>query len=69
MLLVNTEEAARRTGLSTYELRAGFKEGKYPALQIGRGDRRKSLRWDVDRLEAAIFESMRIGGTHIESRC
>lgn len=68
-MLVNTEEAARRTGLSVYELRIGFKEGKYPALQIGRGDRRRSLRWDVDRLEDAIFERMRIGGQNLESRC
>lgn len=67
-MLVSTDEAARRTGLSTYELRTGFKEGRYPALQIGRGDRRKSLRWDVDRLEAAIFESMRMGGQSFESR-
>lgn len=68
-MLVNTEEAARRTGLSAYELRIGFKEGRYPALQIGRGDRRKSLRWDIDRLEDAIFESMRTGGQNFESRC
>lgn len=68
-MLVNTEEAARRTGLSMYELRTGFKEGRYPALQIGRGDRRKSLRWDIDRLEAAIFESMCAGGQNFESRC
>lgn len=68
-MLVNTEEAARRTGLSMYELRTGFKEGRYPALQIGRGDRRRSLRWDIDRLEAAIFESMRMGGQNFESRC
>ena len=68
-MLVNTEEAARRTGLSAYELRTGFKEGRYPALQIGRGDRRRSLRWDINRLEAAIFENMSTGGQNFESRC
>ena len=34
---VNTHDAARAVGLSEWELRAGFKEGRYPALEIGRG--------------------------------
>lgn len=57
-MFVSTEEAARHTGLSTYELRRGFKEGRYPALLVGRGDRRKFLRWDIELLEQALKEAM-----------
>lgn len=55
---VNTQEAAQMTGLSEYELRAGFKQGRYPALEIGRGSRRRSLRWDLDVLRAALEAQM-----------
>lgn len=42
-MLVCTKKAAELTGLSAYELRHGFKQGVYPALEVGRGSRRKSL--------------------------
>ncbi|MDY5350093.1 MAG: hypothetical protein SPG80_11200 [Candidatus Ventricola sp.] len=58
-MFVCTEEAARAVGLSEYELRLGFREGKYPALEIGRGSRRRALRWDLDVLRAALEEQMR----------
>jgi len=57
-VFVNTEEAARTTGLSEYELRTGFKQGRYPALEIGRGSRRRSLRWDIDLLQKTLEERM-----------
>lgn len=58
-MFVGTEEAARAVGLSEYELRTGYKTGRYPALEIGRGSRRRALRWDVDVLRAALEEQMR----------
>ncbi len=57
-MLVNTRDAARMVGLSEYELRLGFKQGIYPALEIGRGDRRRSLRWNVEKLEAVLEARM-----------
>lgn len=57
-MLINTKQAAELTGLSEYELRHGFKQGLYPALEIGRGSRRKSLRWDPDILQQAIRDAM-----------
>ena len=57
-MLINTKQAAELTGLSEYELRYGFKRGLYPALEIGRGSRRKSLRWDQDILQQAIRDAM-----------
>ena len=60
-MFVNTREAARQTGLSEYELRHGFKEGRYPALEVGRGDRRRSLRWDVTVLKATLEARMTQG--------
>lgn len=57
-MFVNTEEAARTTGLSEYELRIGYKQGRYPALEIGRGSRRRSLRWDIDLLRKTLEERM-----------
>ena len=59
-MFVGTEEAARAVGLSEYELRTGYKTGRYPALEIGRGSRRRALRWDVDVLRAALEEQMRV---------
>ena len=58
-MLICTKKAAELTGLSEYELRHGFKQGLYPALEIGRGSRRKSLRWDPDILQQAIRDAMR----------
>ena len=57
-MLICTKKAAELTGLSEYELRYGFKQGLYPALEIGRGSRRKSLRWDPDILRQAIRDAM-----------
>lgn len=57
-MLVTTKQAAKATGLSEYELRRGFLEGKYPALVIGRGDQRRRLRWNLEALQAAILKEM-----------
>ena len=57
-MLVTTKIAARETGLSEYELRIGFREGRYPAIEIGRGTRAKRLRWNLDFLRAAIKRDM-----------
>ena len=57
-MFVNTKKAAQAMNLSEYELRAGFKEGRYPALEIGRGNRRRSLRWDLDVLQEALRKQM-----------
>ena len=57
-MFVNTREAARLTGLSEYELRLGYKQGDYPALEIGRGSRRRALRWDPEVLRAALEKRM-----------
>lgn len=62
-MLVCTKKAAELTGLSEYELRFGFKQGLYPALEIGRGSRRKSLRWDPDILQQAIRDAMHVRQT------
>jgi hypothetical protein len=37
--LLNTAEAAKAVGLSAYELRMGFKQGRYPACMIMQPDR------------------------------
>lgn len=58
MAFVNTKKAAQETGLSEYELRIGFKQGRYPALEIGKGNRRRSLRWDLDVLQEALHRQM-----------
>lgn len=57
-MFVSTKKAAQETGLTEYELRIGFKQGRYPALEIGRGDRRRSLRWDLDVLGEALRRQM-----------
>ena len=57
-MLVNTKEAAKATGLSEYELRRGFKAGKYPALVIGRNGERARLRWNLEMLKEAIVRLM-----------
>ena len=58
MKLVSTAEAAKETGLSEWELRDGFKKGRYPALLIGKADKAPRLRWDIDLLSDAIKEQM-----------
>ena len=57
-MLVCTKKGAELTGLSELELRNGFKRGLYPALEVGRGSRRKSLRWDPEILQQAIRDAM-----------
>ena len=57
-MLICTKKAAELTGLSAYELRHGFKQGLYPALEVGRGSRRKSLRGDPEILQQAILDAM-----------
>lgn len=54
-MMVGTQAASNYTGLSEYELRRGYKEGRYPALEIGGG----RLRWNLEELEAAIRKQMR----------
>lgn len=57
-MLVTTTKAATETGLSEWELRRGYKEGVYPAILIGRGERARRLRWDLDLLNEAIKRRM-----------
>ena len=59
MALLTTKQAAAETGLSEYELRLGFKQGRYPALLIGQGDRARRLRWNLEILEEAIAKHMK----------
>lgn len=59
-MLICTKKAAELTGLSEYELRYGFKQGLYPALEVGRGIRRKSLRWDPEILQQALRDAMHV---------
>lgn len=61
--MINTKQAAELTGLSEFELRNGFKRGLYPALEIGRGSRRKSLRWDPEVLQQALKDAMHVRKT------
>lgn len=58
-MLVTTEQASKAVGLSQYELRRGWKEGRYPALVIGRQEQRRRLRWNLEVLQAAIMEQMK----------
>lgn len=58
MALATTVKASEHTGLSQYELRRGWKEGRYPALVIGRGDQRRRLRWNLEALDKAILQEM-----------
>ena len=61
--LLNTAEAAKAVGLSAYELRMGFKQRRYPAIEIGDEDSRvKRLRWNLDALEAALEKQLQFGG-------
>ena len=58
MRMITTAQAAEKTGLSEWELRRGWKEGIYPAILIGRGERHRRLRWDLETLNEAIREQM-----------
>ena len=58
-MLVTTEQASKAVGLSQYELRRGWKQGRYPALVIGRSEQRQRLRWNLEVLQSAIMEQMK----------
>lgn len=51
---LTTKEAGQMFGLSEYELRRGFKEGIYPAIEIGSGKNFRRLRWRSDLLEEVL---------------
>lgn len=57
-MLITTAKASAATGLSEWELRRGYKAGEYPAILIGRGERSRRLRWDLDELKRAIRRRM-----------
>ena len=52
--LVNIKEAAKRTGLSEYELRKGVKQGKYPFIKAGE----TKYMFNVEALEQSIVQQM-----------
>ena len=52
--LLTTREASQMFGLSEYELRRGYKEGIYPAIEIGGGEKWRKLRWRSDLLEETL---------------
>ena len=57
--LLSTKEASQECGLSEYELRIGYKQGRYPALEIGsRNSSVKRLRWNLPVLMDAIQRQM-----------
>lgn len=60
--LISTAEAARASGLSERELRAGAASGRFPVLRIGRGEERQRLRWRLDLLLTALEREMQQGG-------
>ena len=55
--MVSTKKASQVTKLPESELRKGWKQGRYPALEIGSG-RGARLRWNIGLLEEAIREQM-----------
>ena len=59
--LATTWEASQASGLSVYELRRGYKQGRYPALEIGDGQRSRRLRWNLAVLNEAIEKLMTEG--------
>lgn len=44
--------------MTRYELIRGYKEGRFPAIVIGKGGRGSKLRWDLDLLQDAIRRQM-----------
>ena len=53
MIVLSLEDAALATGLSTYELKKGAKEGRYPHIKTG-----KAYLFEKGMLEEAIRTSM-----------
>ena len=53
--LLSTEEASQMFGVSQYELRRGYREGRYPAIEIGSSENRfRKIKWRADLLEEAL---------------
>ncbi len=53
--LLTTKEASEIFGISEYELRRGFKEGIYPAIQLGLDESKiRRMRWRYDLLAQAL---------------
>ncbi len=53
MIVLSLEDAALATGLSTYELKKGAKEGRYPHIKTG-----KAYLFEKGMLEEAIRINM-----------
>lgn len=53
MIVLSLEDAAFATGMSTYELKKGAKEGRYPHIKTG-----KAYLFEKEMLEEAIRTSM-----------
>ena len=53
MIVLSLEDAALATGMSTYELKKGAKEGRYPHIKTG-----KAYLFEKEMLEEAIRTSM-----------
>ena len=53
MIVLSLENAALATGLTTYELKKGAKEGRYPHIKTG-----KAYLFEKEMLEEAIRTSM-----------
>ena len=59
MNVVNTAGVlAAMPWLTRYELIRGYKEGRFPAITIGRGGRGSKLLWDLDLLQDTIRRQM-----------
>lgn len=59
--LLSTDEASAATGLSSYELRRGAKEGRYPVVLCGSPAMKfRKQKWDLEALEAAIRQQMNL---------
>ncbi len=59
MNVLTTDEVLQAIPWMTrYQLIRGYKEGIYPAVQIGKGGRGSKLRWDLDLLQDAIKRKM-----------
>lgn len=53
--LLSTKEASEMFGISIYELRRGYREGIYPAIEMGSSENRfRKIKWRADLLEEAL---------------
>jgi len=55
--IVTIKQAAEVTGLSVWELRQGFKAGRYPGLRVGNSKKGKII-FDLDILDEHIKNMM-----------